>query len=59
LSELRMSFLFWVLVLFAIGFARYFFLARGSGDTQLAFAAAAAFFLTVLVAILELFGVVW
>jgi hypothetical protein len=54
-----MSFLFWVLVLFAIGFARYYFLARGSGDTQLAFAAAAAFFLTVLAAILELFGVVW
>lgn len=59
MGELRMSFLFWVLVLFAIGFARIFFLARGSGDAQLAFAAAAAFFLTVLVAILELFGVVW
>ena len=59
MSELRMSFLFWVLVVFAIGFARYFVLARASGDTQLAFAAAAAFIPTVLVAILELFGVVW
>jgi hypothetical protein len=59
MSQLRMSFLCWVLVVFAVGFARYFFLARGSGDTQLAFAAAAAFFLAVLVAILELVGVVW
>jgi hypothetical protein len=59
MSELRMSFLFWVLVVCAIGFARYFVLARGSGDTLLAFAAATAFFLAVLVAILELFGVVW
>jgi hypothetical protein len=58
-SQPRMSFLFWVLILFAIGFARYFLLARGSGDTQIAFAAEAAFMLVVLLAILELFGVVW
>jgi hypothetical protein len=58
-SGLRLSFLFWFLVVAAVGFARYFILARGSGDTELAIGAAVACALMVLAAVLELFGVVW
>jgi hypothetical protein len=58
-SELRARPLFWILLLFAAGFARYFFLARRDGDDELAIAAAVAFLLVCVVAISELFGWVW
>jgi hypothetical protein len=58
-SGMRAGLLFWVLLIFAAGFARYFFLARGSGDDELAIAAAAAFLLVCAVAVAELFGWVW
>jgi hypothetical protein len=45
MSGVRAGLLFWVLVIVSVGFARYFFLARKSGDLQLALAAAVAFFL--------------
>ena len=51
--------MFWFLVVAAVGFARYFILARGSRDTELAIGAAVACALMVLAAVLELFGVVW
>jgi hypothetical protein len=51
--------LFWILLLFAAGFARYFFLARRDGDDELAIAAAVAFLLVCVVAVSELFGWVW
>jgi hypothetical protein len=49
-SELRAGPLFWVLLLFAAGFARYFFVARRDGDDELAIAAAVAFLLVCVVA---------
>jgi hypothetical protein len=51
--------LFWVLLLFAAGFARYFFLAMRDGDDELAIAAFVAFLLVCVVAVAELFGLVW
>jgi hypothetical protein len=48
--------LFWFLVICAVGFARYFFLAARSGDVRLAVAAAIAFFLVCAAALMELLG---
>jgi hypothetical protein len=48
--------LFWVLVICAVGFARYFFLATRSGDVRLAVSAAIAFFLVCAAALMELLG---
>jgi hypothetical protein len=48
--------LFWFLVVCALGFARYFFLAAHEGDRQLAAAAAVAFFLMCAAAVMELLG---
>ena len=56
---MRASWLFWILVICAAGFARYFFLARADSDRQLTVVAAIAFILVVIVALLELLGVVW
>ena len=56
---LRMGPLFWILLFFAAGFARYFVLAVRDGDGQLAAAAAAAFVLVCTVAAAELFGWLW
>jgi hypothetical protein len=55
-SGVRAGLVFWVLVICAVGFARYFFLARRSGDLQLAVAAAIAFFLVCAAALMELLG---
>jgi hypothetical protein len=55
-SELRAGPLFWIRLLFAAGFARYFYLGRRDGDDELAIAAAAAFLLVCVVAVAELFG---
>ena len=59
MSQLRAGPLFWVLLLFAAGFARYFFLAMRDGDDELAIAAFVAFLLVCVVAVAELFGLVW
>ena len=56
MSGLRTGLLFWFTVICAVGFARYFFLARGSGDTELALAAAVAFALACAAAVAELLG---
>ena len=56
---MRMGPLFWILLFFAAGFARYFVLAVRDGDGQLAAAAAAAFVLVCTVAAAELFGWLW
>ena len=56
MSELRAGLLFWFLVICAVGFARYFFLATRSGDVRLAVAAAIAFFLVCAAALMELVG---
>jgi hypothetical protein len=55
-SGARAGLVFWFLVICAVGFARYFFLARKSGDLQLALAAAVAFFLVCAAALMELLG---
>ena len=55
---LRMGPLFWILLFFAAGFARYFVLAMRDVDGQLA-AAAAAFVPVCTVAAAELFGWLW
>jgi hypothetical protein len=56
---LRAGPLFWVLLLFAVGFARYVVLAYRDGDGELALAAAVAFFLMCALAAAELFGWLW
>ena len=56
---LRAGWLFWVLLIFAVGFARYFFLAYRDGDGELAVAAAVAFLLVCALAAAELFGWLW
>jgi hypothetical protein len=53
---LRMGWLFWLFVLFAAGFARYFVLALLDDDRQLAIAAAVAFLLACAVAVMEALG---
>ena len=52
---LRMGWLFWLFVLFAAGFARYFVLALLDDDRQLAIAAAVAFLLMCAAAAMEAF----
>ena len=56
---MRAGWLFWILLLFAAGFARYFFFARRDGDEDLAVAAAVAFVLMHALAAAELFGWLW
>jgi hypothetical protein len=55
-SGARAGLVFWFLVICAVGFARYFFLARKSGDLQLALAVAVAFFLVAAAALMVLLG---
>jgi hypothetical protein len=55
-SGARAGLVFWFLVICAVGFARYFFLARKSGDLQLALAVAVAFFLVDAAALMVLLG---
>jgi hypothetical protein len=55
----RMGPLFWILLIFAAGFARYFVLAVRDGDGQLAVAAATAFVLVSTLAAAELLGWLW
>jgi hypothetical protein len=59
LGGLRLGPLFWILLLFAAGFARYVFLAYREGDGELALAAAIAFALMCALAAAELFGWLW
>ena len=56
---LRTWWLFWILLVFAAGFARYFFLAHRDGDGELAVAAAVAFLPVCALAAAELFGWLW
>lgn len=56
MSGVRAGLLFWFLVFVSVGFARYFFLARKSGNLQLALAAAVAFFLVAAAALMVLVG---
>jgi hypothetical protein len=51
--------LFWILLLFAAGFARYLVLAVRDGDSQLAAAAGVALALMCALAAAELFGWLW
>jgi hypothetical protein len=51
--------LFWIFLLFAAGFARYFFLARRDDDEKLALASAVAFLLMCALAVAETFGWLW
>jgi hypothetical protein len=51
-----MGWLFWLFVLFAAGFARYFVLALLDDDRQLAIAAAVAFLLACAAAVMEAVG---
>lgn len=59
MGGLRMGLLFWILVVFAAGFARYIVLAYRDGDNELALAAAVAFALMCALAAAELFGWLW
>ncbi|HEU4848625.1 MAG TPA: hypothetical protein VFT03_10540 [Rubrobacteraceae bacterium] len=59
MSQLRTGPLFWILLVFAAGFARYFFLAMRDGDDELAIAAFVAYLLVCVVTVAELFGLVW
>ncbi len=59
MSELRLGFVFWLMVLFALAFARYVVLAVRDGDGQLAVYAAIALALMCLLAALEAFGTLW
>jgi hypothetical protein len=56
---LRVGLLFWILLVFAVGFARYIYLAHRDGDGELAVAAAVAFMLMCALAAAELFGWLW
>jgi hypothetical protein len=51
--------LFWIFLLFAAGFARYFFLARRDDDEKLALASAVAFLSMCALAVAEAFGWLW
>jgi hypothetical protein len=57
LGGLRIGLLFWFLVACDAGFARYFFLARASGDEPLAAAAAGGCVLACAAAPMELLGI--
>lgn len=59
MSALRLGPLFWILLVFAAGFARYVVLARRGGDEELALAAAVAFLLMFALAAAEAFGWLW
>ena len=59
MSVLKLGWLFWLLVLFAMAFARYIVLAHRDGDWELALAAAAAFVLMCALAVAEAFGWLW
>ena len=48
--------LFWLLVICAVGFARYFVLATKSGDVRLAVAAAITFIQVCVAAVVQLKG---
>ena len=56
---MRLGPLFWIRLVFAAGFARYFYLARRDGDAELALAAAVAFLLMCALAAAETFGWLW
>ena len=56
---MRVGPLFWILLIFALGFARYVYLARRDGDDTLVLAAAVAFLLMCGLAAAELFGWLW
>jgi hypothetical protein len=58
-SALRLSLLFWILLIFAAGFARYIYLAHRDGDEELTLAAAVAFLLMCALAAAEAFGWLW
>src|SRR3712207_911390 len=51
--------LFWILLIFAFGFARYVYLAQRDGDDTLVLASAVAFLLMCALAAAELFGWLW
>jgi hypothetical protein len=55
-SRVWTGLLFWLLVICAVGFARYLFLAMRSGDVRLAVAAAIAFLLVCAAAVMQLKG---
>jgi hypothetical protein len=52
----RLGWFFWLLLLFAAGFARYIVLAALDGDRALAVAAAVAFVLLCAAALMEALG---
>jgi len=54
-----LSLLFWILLVFAAGFARYFYLAHRDGDEELTLAAAVAFLLMCALAAAEALGWLW
>jgi hypothetical protein len=56
---MRLGPLFWILLIFALGFARYCYLAQRDGDGALALAAGVAFLLMCALAAAELFGWLW
>jgi predicted Na+-dependent transporter len=56
---LRTGLLFWIMLLFAAGFARYVALAVRDGDRELAVAAALSFVLMCALAAAEAFGWLW
>jgi hypothetical protein len=56
MSRAWTSLLFWFIVICAVGFGRYFVLARQSGDVHLAVAAAIAFILVCAAAVMQLLG---
>ena len=59
MSAIRSGLLFWIFLLFAAGFARYFFLAWRDDDEKLALASAVAFLLMCALAVAEAFGWLW
>jgi hypothetical protein len=56
---MRVGPLFWILLIFAVGFVRFVYLARRDGDDTLVLAAAVAFLLMCALAAAELFGWLW
>ena len=56
---MRVGPLFWIMLIFAVGFARFVYLARRDGDDTLVLAAAVAFLLMCVLAAAELFGWLW
>jgi hypothetical protein len=58
-STFRTGLLFWVFLLIAAGFARYFVFAVHEDDRPFAVAAAVAFVMTCVVAVAAFFGWIW